>query len=408
MVLEVARTTAGRPELLAEAVLSRVRPLTDRLVRTIIANNPGYSAVDVVPEEDLWQSCHDNITRVLQLLAGATTAEGLPTDERMYDAARATGTRRAEQGLPLDDVLRSFRLGGRLIWDALIDEARSGAEVADDGLLEVGGRVWEVVDSTSAHVAAAYHATERQLVRADEQRKVALWEGLLTGRAADKSFAFEAARTLRLPQSGPYVVAAARLMPGYVEVARDLSDRFAERRVATAWHSRSEQLVGILALPQGRVREATGLLRDSCPAPVGLSLTTTAWADAEAAYKQASVALRLLRGQRYGALALQDRMPEALLVDSPELAQRLVDLWLGRVLALPAAQRRPLLDTLTSWVATGGSTGQTAEAVPCHRNTVINRMRRLGEIAGRDLAELPVPVELALAVRACRLLQQDR
>jgi hypothetical protein len=32
----------------------------------------------------------------------------------------------------------------------------------------VATRVWEVVDATSAQVAVAYHATERQLVRFDE------------------------------------------------------------------------------------------------------------------------------------------------------------------------------------------------------------------------------------------------
>src|SRR5680860_569856 len=52
----------------------RVPVLTDRLVRTIQEQNPGYQAAQVVPLEDLRRSCRDNITRVLQLLVGGVAA----------------------------------------------------------------------------------------------------------------------------------------------------------------------------------------------------------------------------------------------------------------------------------------------------------------------------------------------
>ena len=398
---------AGRtgPQLLAESVLARVRPLTDRLVLIILERNPGYRAANVVPDEDLWQSCHANITRVLQLLVGATRAGGPPQDDRLYDAARATGHRRAEQGLPLDDVLRSFRLGGRLIWDALIDQARAQGTVDSDALLEIGGRVWEVVDSTSAQVAAAYHATERELVRADEQRKVGLWEGLLAGRGQDATFAFEAARILGLPEDGPYVVLVAAPPPDFLAWTGTLTGRLTSLGVRSAWHSRAELLIGILAVDPTRLPPTLDLLRSNGEVPIGVSLLLPGLADVESGHRQATLALRLLDGQSRGVAALSDRMPEALLLGSPELADRLVQMWLGPVLALPAVQRRPLLDTLAAWVATGGSTSHAAAAVHCHRNTVINRMHRLAEVTGRDLSAVPIPVELSLALRACRLFE---
>ncbi len=178
---------------LSQRVITRVASLTDRLVDTIQQGNPGYRTTKVVPEDDLWRSCHDNLIRLLQLV-GSVEAR---FDHVYYDAARATGRRRAEQGLPLDDVLRSFRIGGRLVWEALVAEARS-LDV-DDGMLDVGTRVWEVVDRSSAQVAAAYHDAVRNAVRADEQRRTAIWEGLLTGVAEDPGFAFEAARMLEVP-----------------------------------------------------------------------------------------------------------------------------------------------------------------------------------------------------------------
>jgi DNA-binding PucR family transcriptional regulator len=74
------------------------------------------------------------------------------------------------------------------------------------------------------------------------------------------------------------------------------------------------------------------------------------------------------------------------------------------LLKVPLAERRLLLDTLNSWLATGGSINQTANAVHCHRNTVINRLRRIESTTGLDLADTAAHLELSLALRASWLL----
>ncbi len=383
-------------------MLSRVDALTDRLVRTILERNPGYRAVNVVPHDDLWRSCHDNIVGILRVIqAGTQTSE---EDGGHDDAAHATGRRRAEQGMPLDDVLRSFRLGGRLIWDALISEARAAGRVEPDALLDLGSVVWELVDRTSSAVAAAYHEAERRLVRVDEQRKVALWEGLLSGRANDPAFGFEAGRILGLPEGGAYVVAAADLRADFADLTRELTGRLASLGIASAWHARADLAAGLLALSgvadagavAAPVRAVTGDLR------VGLSLSVSGLAGVDEGLRQATLALRTLTGP--GVVALQDRMPEALLVDAPQLSARLVELWLGPLLRLSAGERDLLLATLEHWVAAHGSAARTAELAHCHRNTVLNRLRRIEAVTGHLLTARPVPLELALALRAHRVL----
>jgi PucR C-terminal helix-turn-helix domain/GGDEF-like domain len=403
-------TGQGGTESLAEAVKERVTPLTDRLVLTILEQNPGYRTINVVPEEDLRQSCHDNITGILQLLVGSgmTAGSGDPAQDSYFDAARATGQRRAEQGLPLDDVLRSFRLGGRLIWEALIEQARLDGDVDVDELLDVGSRVWEVVDRASAQVAASFHATERDRVRAHEQRKVALWEGLLSGAATDPVFAHHAAHTVGLPENGPYVVVSADLHANYDEITRHLRSRLSGRGVDSAWHWRSDLVVGLVALRRHPLGTALDVLRRACAFPVGVSLVVSGLAEIEAAHRQAMLALRTLTSGRSEVVALQDRMPEAILIDSPELSERLVQMWLGPLLALSEAERIPLLQTLECWVASAGSTTRTAETVHCHRNTVINRIRRIEAVTRRDLSTERIPVELTLALRANHLLNPTR
>jgi hypothetical protein len=370
---------------------ARVEPLTDRLVDAIVDSNPGYRATRVVPLPDLRRSCHDNIGRVLELLGLAVRGADTPREsEAAYDAARATGRRRAEQGLPLDDVLRSFRIGGRLVWDDLVQQAQAALDAEE--LREVGTRLWEVVDETSAQVAAAYHATERAAVRADAQLRAELWEGVLSGRAKEPGFAHEAARILDVPVAGDYLVVTGEGLD-----VRRLEEALAPR--TTAWVRRTGGTVGLVALgtrgPEG-VLEA---LRGAVAWPVGVSVVVSGLAGVDTGMRQASLAVRTLDGAP-GVAAFDDRLPEALLLTSPEVAGRLVAVWLGPLLALPPGEQASLLATLEAWVATGGSTTHTATTVHCHRNTVINRLRRIGVLTGQAGFDGVPPLELGLALRA--------
>jgi DNA-binding PucR family transcriptional regulator len=112
--------------------------------------------------------------------------------------------------------------------------------------------------------------------------------------------------------------------------------------------------------------------------------------------------------ERAEVAALQERLPDALLLSAPELAQQLADNWLAGLLAVGPAERQLLLGTLQIWVATGGSIKRTADAACCHRNTVLNRLRRMEAITGHDLADPGCLVEVALALRAAALLPSAR
>src|SRR5580704_16342597 len=93
----VGGAAARAAESLALSALARVPDLADELVRTIQERNPGYRAMGVVPQDDLLRSCRDNIARVLELIAQRAADSGPASGDARYDAARATGRRRAEQ-----------------------------------------------------------------------------------------------------------------------------------------------------------------------------------------------------------------------------------------------------------------------------------------------------------------------
>lgn len=383
---------------LAEHARTRLDSLTDTLVETIERDNPGYRFAGVVDRDDLRRSCHDNIARVLDLLALAVRLGGLgdPVTDPAFAAARETGRRRAEQGLPLDDVLRSFRMGGRLIWDDVVASAAGSLEPA--ALPEIGTWLWQVVDETSAQVATSYHRSVRAAVRADEQQRAELWEGLLGGRARDPGFALDSARLLDLPASGPVLVV----------VAADLETVQADQALAphaSAWARRASDVVGLVALREDDPAEATAALqafaaRAGCA--LGVSSMLTGLSQVHQGYPQAMRALQVQAG-RPGVTSFDDRLPEALLLASPDVAGRLVDRWLGPLSVLPEDERVLLLDTLRAWVAAGGSATQAAVLANCHRNTVLNRLHRVEGLVLHELSgEAVLEMDLALRAQALR------
>jgi PucR C-terminal helix-turn-helix domain/GGDEF-like domain len=409
---DMARRDDARPvRLLTESMLLRVPALTDLLVRTIYEQNPAYRRLRSVPREDLWRSCHDNITRIVQLIADVDNVGSVnepPGADERFDAAHATGSRRAQQRMPLEDVIRSFRLGGRFVRTALIEQARAQGGVDTDDLLELVGRVWDAVDAVSSEVEVAYHNAERQLVRADEQRRAALWEGLLQGRAKDLAFAHDVARTIGLPVGSPYVVAVVDAHDDgerSEQLVTRVRQALASARIESAWQMRADALVGLMALGEHSADAALAALRDSLRVPAGVSGVVSGLAEVDVAYWQATLARRTLAGGDVAVVELEQRLPEALLLSSPELAERLVQRWLGPVMRLPAGERRPLIDTLETWVLSGGSVRRTAELAHCHRNTVLNRLHRITQLTGHEFDGGEFEIELALALRAVRLLE---
>jgi DNA-binding PucR family transcriptional regulator len=62
-----------------------------------------------------------------------------------------------------------------------------------------------------------------------------------------------------------------------------------------------------------------------------------------------------------------------------------------------------LLDTLEAWLDAGGSAQGAATSLYCHRNTVLNRLRRLERLTQRSLAVPQDLVDLTLALEEYRM-----
>ncbi|WP_028803153.1 PucR family transcriptional regulator [Streptomyces sp. 142MFCol3.1] len=451
---------AARPAVDAEALsvlhraartlMAGLPELTERLMTLLSECEPAYrTAVRTDPE-----NVRDEVQRSLRLNVGSLIRPG-ELREAAHRCSWAIGRARAEDGLPLDALLRAFRLGGGMVWQGLVDET-ARRDPADVRLLvHVAADVWNFVDDHCAIVADAYRQTERELTWRRENRLRLMTTALLYGTARIADLPATAA-ALGLPEEGRYAVVLARLPA--VRAGADVGGRVHLPGLRVLW-SRDRDgggsygivlLGGDLDVPhgggepghdhdrgpgaRGPERTAAGpeaggpgggdgpegeharthgtdadageiARRLACPpgSRIGVSPVVEGLAAIGDARRLADTALRACP-RSGGTVVLEEHLPAALVVSAPALGAALAERVLGPLLRLDASDRDIMLDTLTAWLACDGSAQRAAGRLYCHRNTVLNRLRRCEQLTGRSLTRPADIVELSLALAARNLL----
>ncbi|MCX2969232.1 MULTISPECIES: PucR family transcriptional regulator [Streptomyces] len=387
----------------ARVLIEDLPGLTDRLVNYLREREPAYRAALDADADDVWQEAH----RALRYNVGS-----LMRPRQFRETARRCtwdiGVHRAQQGVPLDAVQHAFRRGGALVWQGLIEETERRAFDDVRLLVHCAADVWNFVDEHCALVADAYRETERQLAwRRDNARRL-MTEALLAGatRVADLP---DVARALELPEDGRYAVAVLTGRgagpagdPGH---APGPGVRLPERPAGlrALWHADADADRAIAALGDA----APGDLARALPVPpgarLGVSTVVRGLAALGDARKLAETALRCATDTT-PVVVLGDHLPAALTVSSPALGAALTDSVLGPLLALDPGDRDVLLQTLTVWLECDGSAPKAGARLYCHRNTVLNRLRRCEQLTGHSLSRPADLVQLSLALTAHRLL----
>lgn len=147
-----------------------------------------------------------------------------------------------------------------------------------------------------------------------------------------------------------------------------------------------------MALAPGQGLDAvTRALDGRCAGPGGISPVVPGVAELGRARRLAELALRTCPPDATRVVRLDQRMPTALVVSQPELADRLVSDVFGALLELEPGDRAVLLETLVVWLVCEGSAGRAAGRPYCHRNTVFNRLRRLEQLTSCSPHPAPGP-----------------
>ncbi|MET9731163.1 helix-turn-helix domain-containing protein [Streptomyces sp. NPDC006458] len=379
----------------ARVLLDDLAELTDRLLATVQDQEPAYRAAVADDPVAVWQEVHRSLRHSVTSLLD-------PRGSR--DAARRCswkiGASRAEQGVPLDALLHAFRLGGSLVWQRLVEETSRTAPEDVRLLVHVASDIWNFVDEHCTLVADAYHHVERQLAWQRENRVRVLVAALLDGtsRIADLP---ETAQALELPEQGRYVVLAVTGGRGPGPAGARAAVIVSGVRVH--WHAGADVDYGIVLAADGEIPEFEGV-EAGTGLRIGVSGAVAGLAAVGDARTQADLALSLCPPQG-GVVRLAEQLPAALVVSSPDLAAALADRALGPLAGLDPADREVLLDTVAAWLTCDGSAQRAGERLYCHRNTVLNRLRRFEQLTGRSLQRPPDVVEVSLALTVRRVLR---
>ncbi|WP_432021739.1 PucR family transcriptional regulator [Streptomyces parvus] len=408
----------------ARVLVASLPALTDRLVEALYAQEPAYRAAIDSDRAEVWQEVHHSLRHNVGSLIQPREFR-----ESAHRTSRWIGEIRAEQGVPLDAVLHAFRMGGAMVWQDLVDE--TARRDPDDVrlLVHVAADVWNFVDEHCGVVADAYRQAERRQSWRRENRQRLMVAALLDGTARIADLA-EAAEMLGLPEQGRYAVLA---VAGAVATggagAGAGAGAAAASRAGVAQHGPGAAARPPVELPvgapgatvlrhpgpdaefailpltgsPGELGELAAALDVPAGTRAGIGSAVEGLAALGDARRLAETALRACPASG-GTVLLDEHLPDALVVSSPALAGALADRVLGPLDRLDPADRDVIVETLTAWLDADGSAQRAGARLYCHRNTVLNRLRRFEQLTGRCLTRPRDAVEVSLALAARRLL----
>src|SRR5690349_14074591 len=337
------------------ALVDRVDPaaLAQEMVAAFRSEISGYTRLpeNVVAGQILAvsQSNVELFFRSITELRGPTEEELIPFRE----SARS----RAEEGLPLEDLLHAYRLGGRLGWQALLGAAQPEEYPV---LLSAAELLMRYIDTVSSVVAQTYLDEHQHLVSEEERRQRALLEALVHPER-DVPALRDLAERVGFPLAERYRPFC-KALPG--------APTHAHSQLASELRTR-----GVLALTEGD--RVTGLAtEDADPnvfdGPHSLYVLGEPAPRAELAAALTDVRMLLgfaRREDMEGAIEVDGFLLELLLARSPDLADRLAGRVLGPLDAYAERRSSDLLETLEAFLACELDRRRTAQQLHVHPNT---------------------------------------
>ncbi|RSM71456.1 PucR family transcriptional regulator [Kibdelosporangium aridum] len=369
------------------AEVERHKPeLIKNTVAQILEEMPVYGRAEFVSHDELSRSVTVNISVVLRTLRGVE-----PPD---MSQATATGRARAEQGAPLPELLRAYRIGLTQVWLEFTELTRDTAE-----LVAVTTAIWALMDDYAEALTTSYRDTTASLMLAHQNRRSALVEALFAG--SSEGSLWDIARVLDLSLDGTFVVVAAETPVLGQEALPRIESRLRERCLASAWRLTPDLQVGVVSLRHpGASAVIVELMRQDISGRVGVSPVYTGLGHTARALHLARVALSSLPPGTASMVQFNDSPLAGLVASAPEASVQLAHQVLRPLLDLPGEERNVLLLTLRAWFEGQGSTKLTAQRMFCHPNTIRHRLKRITDELGRTLTDPADIMEIGTALRA--------
>lgn len=343
-------------------------------------------------------ACREGVATLLSLWAESRP----PSRPELIQLSRMGG-RMAGAEIPLDAILRAYRVAALVIWQHVIEVVRKHPEIEAQSVLTAVGPLFDYLDAISVAVSTSYLET-RERTRREQDRQFDQFFGEVLGGTADPEMvakAAEAGTALEFP---------------YRLVVVSAADTSAEATIATAWmavgaHVTLYQSV-VVALVPAAVKLATlerllGAALGSAPIPWVLVSGPLAKrleevpAAVRAARDTLTVGQILMPGQPIHRTS-QIHPYLGWLYDLGGL-EDFVEATLGPLLEREKVRRTPLRATLDAVLA-GGGPSEAARRLGVHRHTLLYRVERIEQLVG-GWEQPDQRLRLELALKADRLLR---
>jgi hypothetical protein len=395
-VERVGAMLSGRHEELVEEALRRIR---NEVPGYAVINDPDLLldiSVHVSENLDAWRAC---------------LLDGRPVTDADVDFVRPHAAERARFGISLADFLHAFRIGQRVVWDAIGDFAATDQEGRDIAV-PIARSVLAFIDHASTHAAETYVMTQQLTVPGGDRVRRDLLEKLLAGREPAPGQELAIANGAGLRPGARWVLLVAVPVGGPIG---DYPLRSAASAVARAAGGAlrpltvvlDDEIVIIRMLGSQDARSVAGPVRQSlrdlaCEGvelAIGISTAFETRASVPDAYREACLALESL-GSRGGVMSLPGlRVLDYLTLRGDATALRLVSPPIQRFVAEDSAAGGVLIRTLLAYVSADLNTKAAAELLSVHVNTARHRLTRIEERTGCDLRKLADVEELLIAIK---------
>jgi hypothetical protein len=365
------------------ALVGRLRDDADQLIAAFVTRVkaiPPYGR-GLVPQDRLEADADLTFEYLLRRIAG------LAVPDRLAGVGAAIGRDRARRGVPLNDLLTAVRLDFRVLWEGL----RERAEPSDEPLLVARVEdVWTAVEDYTTQIQVSYQAEAALLARERLGERTMLVAALLNSEDPDPDEVARLAVALDVDVDADLLVAASSAASA--ALLRQAADRLgAQGRMVHV------QSTGRHSVLLARWSGGTGAAVRAALAgvPCGVGPLAHGLANVPRSARLAAEIVDVLPDAD-GPRELGDAWLPIAAARLADTAPDLVDAVLGGLACAAPRERDRLLETVRAF-ARSGSVQRVAADLYCHRNTVLNRLRRFAELTGRDVT---VPADAAVVLLA--------
>lgn len=341
--------------------------------------------------------------RNVEIFFASLREDRAPTQEELAELAHAA-RRRLHQGVPLEAIYQSYRIGMRVLWECLLEVA------SPRDLGRLGARALEFADIVSSAAADGY-LEERERGASSQQEASRLFlTRLLSNGLPDNEATIAQARRFGLDLAREHVVAALRTRNGSwdSQVGRDLEFAEAQNRIRQHLPQAAVLVMQsgpVAVVPADSVGGMTAELLRALPRNVtggayaiGVGTPKTGAQGIFASYAEAqrSLALGAIL-QPTELVYLYDELKLFDLFSAGDQVDAFVNEVLGPVLRHDRRDGR-LIATLNVLFGAALNRKVAARRLGVHPNTLTYRIRRLEELLGGSLlsGEFCFRVQLAL------------